>query len=445
MSRGRSFLILLVVGLGLGAYIYFVERHRPPPEERDAEQLEKVFPDLDAAKVTELTVKAASGANTTLKKEGATWQIVSPIQSAADESEVSSITSNLSTLEIQRVVVEKPKDVAQYGLAEPRVQVTFKVSGQPKPHQLLIGEKTPTGGDLYARVDGAPRVILVPSGLETTFDRDTFALRDKRVLTFDRDKVDRLDVSSTSWQLQLVKKADTWQMAKPWSARVDSGTVESLIGSLASGQMKALIADDAKTLDTYDLDKPAVTVTLHSGSTSASLLLGRDADEEGVYAKDASRPIVFTVENTLADDLRREPSEYRQKELFAFRNLTGQRLEVTRDDTKRLFEKTKESKEDGTTERWTQVQPPAKVDAATVDDLASRIADVRADSFVDSLPKGSTQVLAITAVSEGNQKDSVTLYRSGEEAYAVRAGEPGAAKIPTNTLDDVVKALDAVK
>ncbi|MPZ16785.1 MAG: DUF4340 domain-containing protein [Luteitalea sp.] len=445
MSRGRSFLILLVVGLGLGAYIYFVERHRPPAEERDAETLEKVFPDLDAAKLTELTVKAASGATTTLKKEGASWQIVAPIQGAADESEVSSITSNLSTLEIQRVLVEKPKDVAQYGLAEPRVEVTFRVSGQPKPHQLLIGEKTPTEGDLYARVDGAPRVILVPSGLETTFDRDTFALRDKSVLTFDRDKVDRLDARSASWELQLVKKGDTWQMAKPWSTRVDSGTVESLLGSLASGQMKALIADDAKTLDTYALDKPSVTVTLHSGSTSASLLLGRDADEEGVYAKDGSRPMVFTVESTLADDLRREPSEYRPKELFAFQNVTGQRLEITRDGTKRLFEKRKESKDDSAPERWTQVQPQAKVDAATVDDLASRIADLRADSYVDSLPAGSAQVVAITAVSEGDKSESVTLYRSGKEAYAVRTGEPGAATIPADTLDDVVKALDAVK
>lgn len=445
MSRGRSFLILLVIGLGLGAYIYFVERHRPPAEERNAETLEKVFPDLDAAKITELTVKAASGATTTLEKEGETWQIVSPIQTAADESELSSITSNLSTLEVQRVVIEKPKDVAQYGLAEPRVQVTFQVSGQPKPHELLLGEKTATGGDLYARVDGAPRVILVPAGLETTFDRDTFALRDKRVLTFGPDKVDRLDITSASWQLQLAKKADTWRMAKPWSARVDSGTVESLIGSLASGQMKALIAGDAKTLDTYGLDDPAVTVTLHSGSTSASLLLGRDADDEGVYAKDASRPMVFTVENTLADDLRREPSEYRQKDLFAFRNYTGQRLEITRGDTTRLFEKKKESKEDNATARWTQVQPAAKVDATKVDDLASRISDVRADSFVDELPKGSKQVLAITALSEENQKDNVTLYRAGEEAYAVRAGEPGAAKIPTSTLDDVVKALDAVE
>ncbi|MPY89324.1 MAG: DUF4340 domain-containing protein, partial [Luteitalea sp.] len=125
MSRGRSFLILLVIGISLGAYIYFVERKRPPAEEREAEQLEQVFPDLDAAKVTHLTVKTASGATTTLEKEGATWQIVSPIKAGAADSEVSSITSNLSTLEIQRVVVEKPTDVAQFGLAEPRVEVTF--------------------------------------------------------------------------------------------------------------------------------------------------------------------------------------------------------------------------------------------------------------------------------------------------------------------------------
>jgi len=39
----------------------------------------------------------------------------------------------------------------------------------------------------------------------------------------------------------------------------------------------------------------------------------------------------------------------------------------------------------------------------------------------------------------------VTFARSGADAFASRSDEPGAAKLDATGLDDVMKALDAVK
>ena len=44
-------------------------------------------------------------------------------------------------------------------------------------------------------------------------------------------------------------------------------------------------------------------LTLGAGSTIAELLIGKATPEGDVYAKDASRSIVFTIEKALADDL----------------------------------------------------------------------------------------------------------------------------------------------
>ena len=159
-------------------------------------KLEKVF-SVESDKIEEVTIKSESGERTTLRKAGADWQVVAPADgapAAADASEVSGITSNLSTLEQQRVIDENAQDLKEFGLAEPRIEVTFKAGGEPQT--LQIGAKTPTGSDVYAKIAGKPKVFLIPSYLESTFNRKTFDLRDKSALKIDAQKVDSLEIVS---------------------------------------------------------------------------------------------------------------------------------------------------------------------------------------------------------------------------------------------------------
>ena len=83
----------------------------------------------------------------------------------------SSITSNLATLEATRVVDENAKDLAKYGLAEPAVEVAFKAAGDKDYRRLFVGGKTPTGGDLYAKLANDSKVLLIPAYLESSLDR----------------------------------------------------------------------------------------------------------------------------------------------------------------------------------------------------------------------------------------------------------------------------------
>jgi hypothetical protein len=193
----RSFVVLLVVLVGLGAYLYFVESKRPAA---DADTKEKAF-SVEAAKIAEFTIKSESGEETTVRKNGTEWQIVAPVTAKPDSSEVSGITTNLASLDIQRVIDENPSDVAQYQLDKPRLEVTFKADG--RTHTLKIGRKTPPGSDLYARIDDQTRVVLVPSFLDTTFNRTTFDLRDKAVLTVNRDEVGSVAVTTPSGSMRL--------------------------------------------------------------------------------------------------------------------------------------------------------------------------------------------------------------------------------------------------
>ena len=63
---------------------------------------------------------------------------------------------------------------------------------------MLIGDKTPTGGDLFAKRNDEKHVFLIPGYTDPIFNRATFDLRDKTLLAFERDKVDRIDVTAGS-------------------------------------------------------------------------------------------------------------------------------------------------------------------------------------------------------------------------------------------------------
>jgi hypothetical protein len=43
---------------------------------------------------------------------------------------------------------------------------------------------------------------------------------------------------------------------------------------------------------------------------------------------------------------------------------------------------------------------------------------------------------------EGKQEERVTIFKAGDEAYAVREGSPGAAKVPASTVDEILKGLE---
>jgi hypothetical protein len=184
--RGLTTTIILVLVLaGLGAYIYFVDSERPAG---GIEEREKVFT-VEAEQIEQITV-TAKGETTTLTRTDGVWKITAPISADADSTEVSSLTSALAALEVNRVLDENASNLADYGLASPRIKVAFKAGNTSG--ELHVGETTPTQGDMYAVKAGESRVFLVAAHQDTSLAKNTFDLRDKRVLHFDRDKIDTL-------------------------------------------------------------------------------------------------------------------------------------------------------------------------------------------------------------------------------------------------------------
>jgi hypothetical protein len=456
MRGGRSFLILLVVALGLGGYIYFVESKREPADLASAKK-DKVF-NSDSSKFEEVEVRAVSGDVTTLKKVNGLWEIAKPEALPTDSSEIGSLLSTLDTLEIQRIVDEHPANPAEFGLAPARFSVAFKVAGEPAMQRLEIGRKTPTGSDLYARVEGQPKVFLISAYLEDSLNKTPFGLRDKTALKFDRDAADALTLEVTGTPtLSFVKKGQDWRFTKPYDAKADFGIVDGVVSKLASAKMTAIeTADGTKDLKKYGLDKPQAVATIGVGSTQARMAVGSKKADGALYARDLSRPVIFTVDATLLDDLKKKPDDLRKKDVFEFRPFSALGLDVTIGGKTFTFTKQKapastDPAAPAAPDVWKQTKPDAKdLDQSKVTDFLTTMSNLRAESFATtSLSSGEELVLTVRfGDDKAPSTDTVRFRKSGTVAQATLTGESSALVVSTTDFDKaltLIKALTGIK
>lgn len=434
----RSTLLLALVLAGLVGYIYFVDADRPAA---GIEEKDKALAGIESDSIEELRITAAGGETSRLVKGDGGWQLVEPTKSDADASELSSVTSSLAGLEVQRVVDENPTDLAQYGLEPARVNVGFRVKGDSELRQLLIGEKTPTGGDLYAKLQNEPKVFLISSFLDNTFNRTPFDLRDKSVLEFERDKVETVEVTNSGTTLQFARSGSDWKIVKPIEARGDYGAIEGLVTRLSSGQMQRIVEPEPSDLKAYGLASPAASVTVHAGSARATLALGAEA-EGARYARDLARPMVFTVDQAMATDLTRGLGDYRRKDLFDFRSYNATRVEIRRQNDTLTLEKTKDAEGK---EIWRNAAGTT-LETTTVEDLLGKLSNLRAQAFeAGTHATMKAPEMTVTARFDGEKTESVMFGRAGSDVYATRADEPGSATVDATAYEDAIKALEAIK
>jgi hypothetical protein len=445
MRSGKSLLVLAVLFGGLVAYLYFVDAERPLTPA--GETRDKVFA-VEAANIQELRVTASSGDTAAVRREADGWVMTAPVEARADEAEVSGIASSLETLEIQAVVDEAPADLQPFGLHEPRVQIAFRVEGDEAERRLHLGGRTPTGGDLYARRDDEPRVFLVPAYLENSFDKKPFDLRDKTIVRFERDEVDRVEVVHGKQRVEIAKADNEWRVVAPVKARADFSAVEGLITRLQSAQMQSVAAEHDANLKAYGLAAPAATVTLGAGDSRTTVQFGRTTTGEAggeVFARDAAGTRVVTVGADLLADVTKGVGDFRRKDVFEFRPFNARRVEIVRGTETHAFEK--RAGEDGA-DTWRRVAPAeADVDSTAVETMIARLSNLRAQSFVPDQAKAglASPALVATVQFDESRQERVRFGRAGGNVFAARDDEPGAAQLDANAFEEAVKALDEIK
>jgi hypothetical protein len=208
------------------------------------------------------------------------------------------------------VVEEKASDRKQYGLDPPAVEVDITGKGQ-RTRQLLLGDDTPTGGDIYAALAGDPRIFTISSFSKTSLDKSLNELRDKSLLTVSPDKVSRVVLIRRGQEIEFDRTKDGWQILKPMSSPANSSAVNDLVRSLTGATMQLGAGGAIDAAVEFAGATPVATVKLTGDTGVETLQVAKNKND--YYAKSSTVAGVFKVNSSLGTALDKKIDDFVQK------------------------------------------------------------------------------------------------------------------------------------
>ena len=275
------------------------------------------------------------------------WQITQPLQTSADDASLQGILQQLASARVAQTEPGTPDRLKVFGLETPDVALDFQPKNGAK-HSLRLGKKDFTGVSVYAIVDSAKDVALLPESLLASADKPLQELRDHSVLHFVAPDMTSFDLKNPSGELAAAKDHDAWKFTKPSDAPGDLYAIDQLLSSIASSRITTIASETPDHLAKYGLANPGIslTVTDAKGKT-ATLLVGKKEGDE-YFARDTSRPTIFRINQDVYKKLTENFSDLRDKKLAHFdpatithaeiHNASGTIFVTRKDETKWTFD-----------------------------------------------------------------------------------------------------------
>jgi hypothetical protein len=430
----RGLIVAGIILAGLSGTLYWSNHHKPADT---TESSADVQPKI-------LAVKEADISKFDLKKNGTEqvggernsagqWHITSPTPLAADQSAVSSFLGTFSSLNSERLVEEKAGNLAPYGLDAPKLEVDL-TEKESKTEKLLLGDDTPTGNGIYAKLEGDPRVFTIPKYDRTSIDKSANDLRDKRLLTVDSDKISQVELLAKKQEITFGRNKSEWQMVKPKPLRADGSEVDELVRALTNAKMELDVSDDSKkNASAFAAAAPVATAKVTAESGTQELQVRKNKND--YYAKSSAMEGIYKVPSTLGQALDKNVEDFRNKKLFDIGSDDPNKIEI-RDGSKAYF--LTRSGEDW----WSG--SAKKMDAGTVQELIDKIRDLSASKFVDSGFTASLIDLTVTS-NDGKRVEKVAISKAGDNYIAKRENEATLYQLDSKTVDDLRKSAGDVK
>ena len=329
MSPRNLGLLVLVAAL-LGAFVYFYEVRGGAERKEAAQEAKHLFADLDAKSVSAIELKTVDGKPAKLSRTDKGWEVVEPLHYPADELNADGMTTALSELSSDKEI-PSPQEASVYGLDDTARVVRFTASG--KEHVLRIGKKTPVGSDTYVAADDSPRVFTVPTYRANAFLRTLDELREARILRFDREAIERIELSWPGGGVTLARQEGSWRLLAPLQGPADGTAVDTLLANLsylrASGFEDQPMSDAEAGLDPPDLRVELVGKPAKEGAEAPHyvLAIGRTNDRKTRVVRTDS-PTLFRIATERLDDFPHTVLAYRDKEVAHFDVRDAERVEI---------------------------------------------------------------------------------------------------------------------
>ncbi len=450
-------IIAFVVLAVLGALVWYTEKNPPETGEQKPEIIS-----VEEDDIVRVTISRPRKDAITLERgEDGEWRFGEPYTFPVGESPVNTMISNLASMKADRLIDEQVRNWAPYGIdGAGALEVTAVVKQEqpgdgeedekeaeegesaPKTYRVVFGNDTPTGGGVYARLEGESRLFTVFSYVKSGFEKEIFDLRDKKLLQVDEDKISRVTVSVGRRSIEFGKSGDDrWQILKPQPVRADNFAVGDLARSLRTAEMVSVHEEGGEAPGKYRFRRPFAVAEIVDEAGAHTLTIAKSNDDS-YYAKSSDLGGVYEVSSTMAEGLDKPLDDFRNKKLFDFGFKEIAALDLRDGDTRLRVEKKDE--------KWVlSSEGDRELDSekvqTVIDSLRSLAAtgfpsDDAADQSQYGLDQPAIEAEVTVAGDESSEKVLISAV-SNQRVYTARENQPTTYEVEKSAAEEIRRAI----
>ena len=329
MSNSKSIAFLLVALFVVGV-IHAVLSYRGDVANALVQRSELV---ADAMRNPDSVKIERPGRSEIVLKPEKGWSLARPYSALADGSVVKELLDRLASESVKDTLgdgelLKLGRTREDFGLVEPKVKITLSAGSSSE--EILLGDRTPSGSDVYAAVTGENAVYVVPASVFEAANRDADGFRRRTLFSSSTPTVLAFDLKRGSGSfLRFVKDGDVWSLREPFAAAASDekvkGFLESALTATAvdfvwpvGGTNETAAAASASQLAVYGLDpESAVTLTLRSNDgVDRRVVFGKTAEDGRVFALVHDGGAIVTVDGKLKDAALAGVNEFTDTRIF---------------------------------------------------------------------------------------------------------------------------------
>jgi Domain of unknown function (DUF4340) len=262
---------------------------------------------------------AGKAASVTLEKKGDDWKLTAPLAADANQTNVTSLLTNLKQLKVSEAIDPSAAGYEKFGLTDAKsTHVTFQ-KGKDAVLELWLGESGSRGQ--MARIGGHDGVYALKGFSSFLYEREVKDWRDRAVFKFDDTKVKNVEIENEHGKFVFAKDKDQWTakfkkakepMAKA-IVRFDDAKLKDAMRAY-KGLNADNFGDDKKVAD-VGLEKPMATIsfTLDDGGKK-TLHLGSNAEGSSRWAEVEGGSEILSIGSWAADWAMADVAKFQKPE-----------------------------------------------------------------------------------------------------------------------------------
>jgi hypothetical protein len=410
---------------------------------------------LDKSAIRKIRLKYADRENIVCQKTEAEWNLLEPMGAKGEKGAIGKIISDLGDLKVDRFITEEAEDVSIYGLSQPQIEATVTLDDGVEK-SLLIGKEE--DGSVYVKRASDKAVYSVNADIIDKLKVEPSDLRDRTVVAFDRNLVEKLELRSSGRSVvmekkqeegraDLIKPEEFWEITKPDVVKADKSTVDEILKKLDELKVDEFASDDPEDLSIYGLIQPQIQAVIYVRESEPKTLLVGKKTGESVYVKTASEKSVYLVDAGIVDDLSKGMLDLRDKEVLDFTQGDVKRLELKRKDKTIVCIKQEHD--------WRIIEPvKQKAENYKVDNILSKIDEMKTEKFVAEEASQLSEYgldqpnVEVTLTFKDDKTEKLLVGKKlpeSESAYGKLASGKVVFVIPKDVLDELYKDVDDIR